>query len=163
MHNGHKTLMITYLVQSILGLDKIETLQNHENVDIYKLAYDIIEQYFSEEVWHLQIFWFCIGHLKLYFFRRWRRIRILFQKLVRTGFNLMLIPVSLKKDSNSKSMVVEYLNKNGVKYRKTIEEIMGELFFCQLEWTPVVFSSIILFLVLFFPSHLTSTASSTVN
>ncbi len=32
------------------GLDKIETLQNHENVDICKLAYGIIEQYVSEEV-----------------------------------------------------------------------------------------------------------------
>lgn len=64
-------------------------------------------------------------------FRRWRRIRILFQKLVRKDFNLMLILVSLRKDSNSKPMVMEYLNKNGVKYRITIEEIMGELFFCQ--------------------------------
>jgi hypothetical protein len=55
----------------------------------------------------------------------------LFQKLVRKDFNLMLILVSLRKDSNSKPMVMEYLNKNGVKYRITIEEIMGELFFCQ--------------------------------
>ncbi len=28
----------------------LEELQNHENVDIYKLAYEIIEQYFSDEV-----------------------------------------------------------------------------------------------------------------
>lgn len=30
-----------------LGLEKIENLQQHENEDIYKLAFEIIDQYFS--------------------------------------------------------------------------------------------------------------------
>lgn len=29
-------------------MDKIEQLQNHESVEIYKVAFDIIERYFSE-------------------------------------------------------------------------------------------------------------------
>lgn len=33
----------------IVGLEKIEQLQNHENEDIYKLAYEIIDQFFSSD------------------------------------------------------------------------------------------------------------------
>ena len=41
---------IANLIEECDGLEKIERLQNHENVEIYKLAYEIIEQYFSDEV-----------------------------------------------------------------------------------------------------------------
>lgn len=33
----------------LAGLEKIEQLQNHENEDIYKLAYEIIDQFFSSD------------------------------------------------------------------------------------------------------------------
>lgn len=37
-------IMICFCVS---GLEKIENLQQHENEDIYKLAFEIIDQYFS--------------------------------------------------------------------------------------------------------------------
>ena len=50
---GPEIEVVTAMIEECGGLDKIESLQNHENVEIYKLAYEIIEQYFSDEVQNL--------------------------------------------------------------------------------------------------------------
>ncbi|VDN60408.1 unnamed protein product [Dracunculus medinensis] len=46
---GPRTSQICALIEECGGLDKIEHLQEHENEDIYKLAYNIIDTYFSSE------------------------------------------------------------------------------------------------------------------
>lgn len=40
---------ITAIIEECGGLDYIELAQNHENEDIYKLAYDIVDTYFNDE------------------------------------------------------------------------------------------------------------------
>lgn len=47
---GDSVEQIANMVEECGGLDKIEGLQSHENVDIYKLAYEIIEQYFADDL-----------------------------------------------------------------------------------------------------------------
>lgn len=42
-------ILRTLIITCFSGLEKIEQLQNHENEDIYKLAYEIIDQFFSSD------------------------------------------------------------------------------------------------------------------
>merc|ERR1712038_763515 len=37
------------IIEEVFGLDKIEFLQSHENMEIYQKAFDIIERYFATE------------------------------------------------------------------------------------------------------------------
>jgi len=46
---GTQCSLFCVCVWCIVGLDKIEFLQNHENHEIYQKAFDIIEQYFGSE------------------------------------------------------------------------------------------------------------------
>lgn len=47
---GDQVDHLTHIIEECKGLDKIELLQNHDNIEIYRLAFDIIDQYFTGEV-----------------------------------------------------------------------------------------------------------------
>lgn len=46
---GEEVEQICQIIEECGGLDKIENLQNHENEEIYKLSYEIIDNFFNEE------------------------------------------------------------------------------------------------------------------
>lgn len=47
---GPRVEEVATLIEECDGLPKIEELENHENTEIYKLAYEIIEKFFSGNV-----------------------------------------------------------------------------------------------------------------
>lgn len=55
---GPEAERIANLIEECDGVSKIEELENHENAEIYKLAYEIIEKFFSASVSVLMIFCF---------------------------------------------------------------------------------------------------------
>lgn len=48
--SGENLEQVTTAIEVCGGLDQIEALQEHHNIDIYRLAYGIIERYFGEGV-----------------------------------------------------------------------------------------------------------------
>ena len=48
-NNGNASNPYANIVEECYGLDKIEFLQSHENMDIYQKAFDIIEKFFGSE------------------------------------------------------------------------------------------------------------------
>ena len=47
---GSNSKIIAKAIEEVGGMEKIEGLQSHENIEIYKLAYALIDNYFQGEV-----------------------------------------------------------------------------------------------------------------
>ena len=51
------------IIEEVFGLDKIEFLQSHENMEIYQKAFDIIERYFGTEEEDKDVSELCPGNI----------------------------------------------------------------------------------------------------
>jgi hypothetical protein len=66
-------LALTAQIEKCGGLNKIEELQNHRDVEIYKLAFEIIDRYFLEEVRSFFFEKFSLNCLKYFL---WKKIQL---------------------------------------------------------------------------------------
>lgn len=55
LEKGGQLKHVRLYFEEIGGLEKIENLQDHQNEDVYKIAYEIIEKFFSDDVSFLKI------------------------------------------------------------------------------------------------------------
>ena len=47
---GPQVKLIVEVIEEAGGVDKIESLQQHQNIEIYKIAYNLVDKYFSSPV-----------------------------------------------------------------------------------------------------------------
>lgn len=74
---GSQADEIATLIEECDGVSKIEDLENHENAEIYKLAYEIIEKFFSGNVSvSLDLFLQCFSLCIYLFFFFWFCFRL---------------------------------------------------------------------------------------
>ncbi|XP_071950554.1 importin subunit alpha-3-like [Antedon mediterranea] len=48
--SGDQSSQVAHVIEECKGLDNIEALQHHENGEIYKIAYEIVDTYFSDNL-----------------------------------------------------------------------------------------------------------------
>ena len=64
---GPQAKIIADVIEEAGGVERIEALQQHDNIEIYKLAYSLIERYFQAEVSNYSTCINCIvNHNKAY-------------------------------------------------------------------------------------------------
>lgn len=82
---GDNADQVANMIEECGGIDKIEALQSHEKVEIYKMAYDIIEQYFAGEVRTVAVTVTLVDHLLIFIGSRVLRCNEIFVLLCHGG------------------------------------------------------------------------------